>query len=197
MVRYNTQASYQSTNVENAKVEIHFYNKKWPALYQKEKKAILEDLNPLIKDIQHIGSTSIPGLAAKPTIDICIGVEDLTHESVKDIIFQLEKLGYDYLHFLEQGIPERRYLQKVDEYGNHLVHIHIVDINGEIWNNYISFRDYLIEHPLERSHYEKLKLYLKDKFHHDREKYTDSKSAHIKEVLHKAKKWAYNKLHRK
>ena len=158
------------------------YNSEWPIIYQDEKKRILPLINNWIKDIEHVGSTAIPDLSAKPTIDICIGVSSLG-ESGAYVVSELEKLGYEYLAWLENQIPERRYLQKLDAEGGHLFHIHVVLYEKELWNNHINFRNYLISYPEVKADYERLKQMLQEKFSNNREAYTEGKSAFIQDVL--------------
>lgn len=166
----------------NAEIEIEVYNPQWKLKYEQERSNILNAANLYIKDIQHIGSTAVPGLAAKPTIDICIGVVSLEIAD-KYIIPLLKAKGYDYLQFLEKVIPSRRYLQKLNQAGKHIFHIHIVEINRELWNNYLKFRNYLLNNPVENKNYEQLKIELKNKFYNNREKYTLGKSHYISQIL--------------
>ena len=77
----------------------------------------------------------------------------------------LEKLGYSYLSKLEKQIPKRRYLQKLDDEGKHLVHIHILLFEGELWKNHMRFRNYLLTHLEEAQAYAVLKRNLTRIFH--------------------------------
>ena len=116
------------------------YNPMWLTLYSQEKEKILSAIpRQSIEAIEHVGSTAVPGLKAKPTIDICIGM-NLLVQCNADFINSLQSIGYQYLPELEHFIPERRYLQKLTKDGTHLVHIHIVEFNGKLWKEYIGFR---------------------------------------------------------
>ena len=166
-------------------IKLENYNENWPKIYASEKVAILSVAGQWIKAIEHVGSTSIPFITAKPTIDICIGVASL-EQADQHMLKPLQQLGYEYLQILEKDIPERRYLQKLSSTGEHLVHVHIVIVNDELWNNYVRFRNYLIAHPEESKAYMALKHMLKEKFTYNREAYTSGKSDFIKDILSKA-----------
>jgi GrpB-like predicted nucleotidyltransferase (UPF0157 family) len=158
------------------------YDKNWPKLYELEKNIMLISIGKWVKAIEHVGSTSIPGLSAKPTIDICIGVKFLT-QADKYLLTPLQQFGYEYIQALETDIPERRYLQKLNNKGEHLFHIHIVVFGSRLWKEYIGFRDYFITHPDKLKDYADLKCKLKEQFYSDRESYTVGKSDFIKKIL--------------
>jgi GrpB-like predicted nucleotidyltransferase (UPF0157 family) len=164
------------------------YNLEWPRWYDTEKKLIMKQVGQWIKAIEHVGSTSVPNLAAKPTIDICIGVNSFDYAS--NIILSLKQIDYHYIQEYEAFIPERRYLQKLDEIGNHLFHIHIVIFGDKLWNEYLRFRNYLIAHPEDAKAYSELKRSLQSRFPHDRKAYTEGKSDFILHLQQKASVWA-------
>lgn len=166
----------------NSLIEIESYNPNWAEMFKVEREIILKNNKDYIQDIQHVGSTAVPELAAKPTIDICIGVESLEIAD-KYIISSLQLIGYDYLQFLEEGIPQRRYLQKLDDTCKHLFHIHIVVKDGLLWNEYINFRDYLIKNPYIAKEYEEHKLKLKELYSSNRNLYTEGKAEFIKNII--------------
>lgn len=126
------------------------YSSEWPEKYNKEVKLIQQILGNLIINIEHIGSTSITGLSAKPIIDIAV----LT-ESISDInIFTelLEKIGYSYKP--DMSSVERIFLRKGEpaEY-----HISISESKYTYWTHQLLFRDYLRKHPEYREEYQKIK----------------------------------------
>lgn len=122
------------------KIIIQEYDPNWQNLFEQEKEQLLMIL-PVETTIQHIGSTSVPGLSAKPIIDIVIGVVSL---EIADLFYidPITKLGYIYVAEYEQQIPERRYFRKINNPISY--HIHIVVHNGNLWGKYINFRDYLV-----------------------------------------------------
>ncbi|MBA3660935.1 MAG: GNAT family N-acetyltransferase [Gammaproteobacteria bacterium] len=139
-----------------------------------------------IIDIQHIGSTAIPGLSAKPIIDIQIAVNSL--EEMKVIaVPALQKLGYEY--WSENPDPERMFFVKgMPPFGvKRTHHVHIVEPTSKHWEEKILFRNYLMTHPEVAEEYQQLKIKLVKQFTYDREEYTNTKSEFIKRILHLAK----------
>jgi GrpB-like predicted nucleotidyltransferase (UPF0157 family) len=121
-------------------------------------------------DIQHIGSTSIPGLAAKPVIDIAIGVQELQH-----IQSCIPILG-------SAGLPDRRFLWRVSPEGQRY-HLHLASILSPLWINPIAFRDYLRQHPLAAREYGQLKGTLAAKCGFDIGAYIDGKARFVEQIL--------------
>ncbi len=157
------------------------YDANWSIHYEQEKIQILKALGDTIVEIQHIGSTSVPGLAAKPVIDILLGLEI---PPKPDQIFSLEALGY--LYFGEFGISGRHYFRR----GMPRTHqIHAVQVNSEFWERHILFRDFLRTHPQAAQQYEALKRHLAVEFRYERDRYTDSKAPLINQLLIQAKAW--------
>jgi GrpB-like predicted nucleotidyltransferase (UPF0157 family) len=138
----------------------------------------------LVIAIEHFGSTAIPGLAAKPIIDILIAVTSLA-EAREHAIPPLEAMGYSYWRenpktdrlFLVKGLPPRA--------DRRTHHIHMTQTNSELWQRLL-FRDYLRLHPVEARTYEQLKRILAANYHEDREAYTAAKTDYIQEVMKKA-----------
>ena len=167
-------------------IEIVDYNPNWANMFECEAESIRVTVGKdLIVEIQHIGSTAVLGLAAKPVIDIMIGLRDLSDG--KKIIRPLEELGYVYWAdnpddkkiFFVKGMPP---------YGEKRTHhVHVVEIDGEFWQRRL-FRDYLRIHPEEVSRYEQLKRDLAVRFRDDREAYTEGKSDYVAEVMEKARR---------
>ncbi len=160
------------------------YDPTWPILYEVERTHILNAIGGFIEDIQHVGSTSVPGLGAKPIIDIMIGIHKLS--LVDKCVQPLQSFGYDYMG--EFGIPDRHYFRKPPEalttHRTH--HIHMVETNHDGWKRNVLFRDYLRTHPEDANQYEVLKRALAKQFGSGREGYTDAKTEFIEAVLAKA-----------
>src|SRR5437016_2277168 len=108
------------------KIIIKEYNPKWQKLFETEHEVIMEAIGHYVADIQHIGSTSVKGLAAKPIIDIMVGLRRLL--DAQDCIMPIEALDYEYVPEYEVEFPERRYFRK-DINGVRSHHIHMVEIN--------------------------------------------------------------------
>ncbi|MBP3630287.1 MAG: GrpB family protein [Clostridia bacterium] len=163
------------------KVELHPYDEQWAIEFQKEKQILQGLLSGIALDIQHVGSTSIPGISAKPIIDIAVAVKDLG--DLEKVIPVLQNAGYDVKNSIEdkgevlgaKGSPECR---------TH--YIHIEPQGSEYWNNHILFRDYLLNHPEYISQYETMKQGVLEQFK-ERKLYTAHKNDFIKKILDLAK----------
>ena len=129
-----------------------------------------------ILDIQHVGSTAIPGIPAKPIIDIAIAVANF--EAAHVCIAPIEQLGYLYRG--EYGLPRRHYFVKGNPRTHHL---HMNEMNSQDWQNQILFRDYLRQHPEMAQAYAALKTRLAGQYQQDRERYLQEKAPFIEEVL--------------
>lgn len=166
-----------STNIP---IEVVSYDPGWPEKFEVEKGRILSAAGQYIAVIEHIGSTAVPGLAAKPVIDILIGVTSLSDD--KKFIPPLEALGYEYIQKHEAVFPRRRYLHLIWE-NRHLVHLHMVEPSSDFFRDQLLFRDFLRNHRQAAADYGALKVDLAARFRDDREAYTDGKSAFIQGVL--------------
>src|SRR5260370_8243621 len=127
------------------------YNPVWPVLFEEEKARILAVAGSYIQDIQHVGSTSVPGLGAKPIIDIMIGLRDLSH--VEQFVQPLRQLGYGYLG--EHGIPERHFFRKPDN-GSWIARTHQINMivmGSDFWRRHLLFPDYLRLPPEDARRY--------------------------------------------
>ncbi len=159
------------------------YDLRWPALFEEERERILAAIGPSVERVEHVGSTAIPGIAAKPIIDILIGLRSL--EDAKECIPRLVAIGYEYVPEYEREIPERRYFRKGPA-ENRTHHIHIVEVSSEFFRNHLLFRDYLRAHADEAKRYEALKRELAQRFETDREAYTEGKSKYVGRVIERA-----------
>ena len=157
------------------------YDPEWPLKYERERKAIAEILDGNGISIYHIGSTSVPGLAAKPIIDMMAVVRSL--EKVDDAREKFSELGYEYLG--EFGIAGRRYFRKGGDERTHQIHI----FQADDWNNigrHLAFRDYMRTHEKERAEYAKIKTALAQRFPYDIDGYCDGKDAFVRELEKRA-----------
>lgn len=156
-------------------VEIVPYSNLWPGLFAEEAERLRAAIGEHTVAIEHIGSTSVPGLAAKPIIDILIAVMEIS--DVQKCVVPLESIGYEYRG--ELGIPGRHFFGKGETRTHNL---HVVEIGSAHWRRHLRFRDYLREHDEVRNDYQALKEGLAEKHRHDREAYTDAKSEFIQGV---------------
>jgi GrpB-like predicted nucleotidyltransferase (UPF0157 family) len=167
------------------------YDAQWPQRFQEEKDHLLSCLPlELILRIEHFGSTAVPGLPAKPVIDILVEVTDL-EETKERIVPILEAQGYDYFWRPTWGDdvpPFYAWFIKRDSAGNRTHHIHMVESHFEHWDR-LFFRDYLCEHPGVAQQYANLKLRLAEKHSSDRIAYTNEKTDFIVRVTKEAKQY--------
>lgn len=162
------------------------YNANWSNQYEQEKQQILLTLGNTVTNIQHIGSTAVPGLAAKPVIDMLLGLSQIPPLSMQ--VSSLEAIGYSYHG--EFGIPGRYYFCK----GMPRTHqLHAVLTDGEFWKRHILFRDFLRNNPEAAQRYATLKRQLAQEFECDRTSYTNSKTSLIEQLLIEAKLWRQTK----
>lgn len=162
-------------------VEIMPFNEQWKHLFNREKNVILKNIQDLIVDIQHVGSTAVPELEAKPIIDIAILIE--TKSIIPTISNRMQSIGYIDRGNRDQG--GGYLLVKELEPEVRFIHLHIVEKGDPRWNNYLYFRDTLRSNEKIRERYSNLKKGLIKKHAADRKGYTAGKNNFIKEVLKK------------
>jgi len=159
------------------------YDPEWPNVYAEERQQILDAVGDIVAAIEHVGSTSVPGLGAKPIIDIMVGVHSLA--DAEKCIEPLSLIGYEYRPELEAFIPERRCFQRGPADAHR--HLHMVEIASDFWKRHLLFRDFLRAHPDVAAEYERLKRALAAQFGRDREGYTDAKTSFIEAVVARAR----------
>jgi GrpB-like predicted nucleotidyltransferase (UPF0157 family) len=131
-------------------VHIVPYDDQWPKLFEQEKERLKQALNKQHLEFEHIGSTSVAGLSAKPIIDIMIGVK--SYPPSNELILQICALGYSFHG--EANVPGRLYFTRRNQHNFNLA---IVLLYKEHWLANIKFRNYLRCHPQERQEYERIK----------------------------------------
>lgn len=171
----------------SAPIIVKEYDPRWALAFEQEKAAVLAAAGQWLEAVEHVGSTAVPGLAAKPVIDLLVGIRSLSE--APRTIAALTPLGYEYISDLEFYYPERRYLQRLSGGGEHTHHIHMVQTDTAFWADHILFRDYLRAHPAEVREYAALKRQLAARFRQSREEYTDAKGPFIQAVLERARAW--------
>src|SRR6266446_3272294 len=156
-------------------IEIVGYDPRWPLQYAQERARVAAQLGDLIKSIEHIGSTSVPGLSAKPIIDMLVTVARLG--PADPYIDRLRSLGYIFFPVL--GNPDRHTFGKGSP---HTHHLHIVEQGGEEHIRPLAFRNYLRTHPEAAGQYDALKRVLANRFPHDRQAYNQAKTDFIHSI---------------
>lgn len=157
------------------------YSQQWKNLYEEETVRIKDIIGDLAIDIQHIGSTAIPGMIAKPIIDIAVMLPSL--DKAKDLIKPLANLGYNYD---ESASSSERYFFRKGEPVQY--HLSLTAPNVSFWRRQILFRDYLINHPSIAKEYEELKIKLIEKDPTGREDYLNEKSPFVQKISKLAEK---------
>lgn len=153
----------------------------WAHLFTQERSRLRAALGEKVLDIQHIGSTAVPGLDAKPILDIAVAVADLS--IVAECVPALKSLGYSYFgdrgekgdHFFARGAEQHR---------TH--YIHLLLHSGTEWSACLRFRDHLTACPEARQRYSRLKHRLSEQYESDRQSYTEGKAALIQSILREA-----------
>jgi GrpB-like predicted nucleotidyltransferase (UPF0157 family) len=168
-----------SIGLKRGTVQITPYSPHWSVEFEDEHQKLLDMLGGKIIAVEHIGSTSVPGLSAKPLIDMIAAISSF--DELSDFIEPLQTLGYEYM-------PERMYLgRKFFPKGPRLKRTHHLNLvlkdDFEQWTSPLLFRDYLRKHKDAREEYAQLKTFLTAQYGHNREAYTKSKGDFIQHIL--------------
>jgi len=165
-------------------IELCAYSPQWPRQFAAELSALATIFPTPEFRIEHIGSTSVPGLPAKPIIDILLGACSLP--MIEGRIPALEAMGYTYRPEFEVVLPRRRYFVKPAEPPRH-VHLHAVERKGAFWRDHLLFRDALRALPDLAAEYAALKIELAARHRDNRSAYTDAKAPFIRSVIERAR----------
>lgn len=177
------------------------YDERWPKSFAVEKAKIEEALASILVGCEHIGSTSVPGLAAKPIIDIMPGVRDFA--GLDASVEPMRALGFEYISIFEDELPERRYFrlrpvglklianqadkrsESREENYIYGLNVHLVPIDSPFWLRHLKFRDILRADEQIRRQYESLKRELALKYHREEDinNYAGDKSDFIARLL--------------
>ncbi len=160
------------------------YSPEWPKEFKDIGKALRNALGEVANRIDHIGSTSVPGLAAKPIIDIQISVCSL--EPVEPFLIPMESLGYVWKK--NNGEKTKRYFR--EKPGTRRTHIHTRKLGSWHQQFALLFRDYIRLHPSDHEKYERVKRELAERYRYERQTYVDAKDPIIHEIMHRADRWA-------
>ena len=165
-----------SLGLEAGTVRVVSYDKKWPSLFLAESRRLAAACRSLPVRFEHVGSTGVPGLCAKPVLDILAG-----HPAGKlalEYVMPFEQAGY--IHRGDRGIAGHQFFRRGQP---RAYHIHLVEEDGELWRQYLAFRDHLRADPTAARRYGELKEALAARFPHDRESYINGKSEFVRGVL--------------
>jgi GrpB-like predicted nucleotidyltransferase (UPF0157 family) len=165
-------------------IEVEPYNPDWPEKYHHEARQLTQIFASQLISIHHIGSTAIPGIKAKPVIDIMVVVHEI--DQVEQ--YNSSMIGLGYSPRGEYGIPGRRYFPKViDDVHSH--HVHVYSQGHKDITLLLNFRDYLRDHPEQALAYSQLKEKLAQKFRYDSAGYTEAKTDFVKNINLLAAQW--------
>lgn len=167
--------------LEKGVVRVVPYDPDWQVQYALEAARLYSSIGEFVLDIQHVGSTAVPGCDAKPIIDIAICIANL--DKVDACVPLLAQLGYEYKG--ENGIPGRHYFQRGRPVC--LFHIHMSMPEHANWINHMRFRDHLLAHTEAVQAYCQLKHDLAARYPNDRLAYTEGKAEFIRSILEAAK----------
>jgi GrpB-like predicted nucleotidyltransferase (UPF0157 family) len=164
-------------------VDVSPYQHEWAAAFEAWRTRLSEALGETAVRIEHVGSTAVPGLDAKPVVDIQVSVDDVDDEA--RYVPAIDALGVA-LRFREPG---HRYFRPAGELPR-TVQIHVCEAGGEWERDHLLFRDYLRAHPEARAAYARLKREFAERYRDDRLAYNEGKTGFILDVLDEARAWA-------
>jgi GrpB-like predicted nucleotidyltransferase (UPF0157 family) len=165
---------------EDAPIEIVPYSYEWPRLFAEEAQILQAVLKPwLVSTIEHVGSTAIPGLSAKPVIDIIAPVQDLAASRLA--IEAARSIGYHYYPYK----PEQMHWFCKPSPLMRTHHLHLISWKNSLWQERLAFRDALRKDATLAAEYESLKVSLASVYRYNRDAYTDAKAPFIESVLKK------------
>ncbi len=167
--------------LQRGTVQLIAHSAEWITLFAEERERLLEILGERVVDIQHMGSTAVPGLDAKPILDIAVGLIHLA--DVSECVPLLENAGYSY--FGDRGAKGDFFFAKGEE-KKRTHYLHAVEYSGSEWNSCLLFRDHLLANRIARQRYSLLKHTLSAQFANDREAYTNGKVVLIETLLREA-----------
>ncbi len=156
------------------------YTPRWPAEFERTAAELRSAVGAAATAVEHIGSTSVPGLCAKPIVDILLGVPALA--AAEQAIPRLAAIGFRYVPEHEAEIPDRRYFVRAPA-ARLRVNLHAVVDGGDLWLRHVAFRDELRADADLRRAYAGLKQDLAARFAHDRPAYTEAKGPFVRQVL--------------
>jgi GrpB-like predicted nucleotidyltransferase (UPF0157 family) len=166
-----------------ATVVLSEYDPCWPERYQHERDRILHAIGEYVVAIEHIGSTAVPGLGAKPIIDIMVAVRSLRRDAPA-CVEPLRRLGYE--HVSRPDFKDSAFFCH-GVWGPSTRHLHLTEYGSAFWNEKLLFRDYLRLHSDTAAEYFALKCSLASKHAANRTAYTDAKSSYIHSVMNRAR----------
>ena len=159
------------------------YQPAWKELFREEAARLRQALGDRALFIEHVGSTAIEGMDAKPIIDILIAARDL--DDAMGLVPPIEALGYK--HKEDDDVPERIFFRRGPPPGRRTHHLSLAEPTSGYWQRHVLFRDYLLAHPETAQEYRQLKRKLASRYPEDRASYTAGKRGFVERILQLAK----------
>ena len=163
------------------------YDPNWPSLFEQERTRIKSALGSFALAIEHVGSTSVPGLSSKPIIDLLVGVPSL-EEAKERCIGPIEALGYNYMPEYTSWLPHELFFRKGPP-GPWTHHVHLMEPSYSRWEALLVFRDYLRAHPEAARAYADIKRALAASSKDNIGAYRNGKNTFVEETTAKALAW--------
>lgn len=164
-------------------VKLQDHDPSWSFAFRAERERIWSELPGVFIDLQHVGSTAVPGLVAKPIIDILAGVESMA--MAEAIVEPICRAGYTTSAEFNETLVDRKWFMRWSN-GQRTHHLHVVVHAAGVWHDYLRFRDELRTRPDLAARYAVLKMQLAQRYATDREAYTDAKADFVRSVLNHA-----------
>lgn len=175
-------AKARARAAKNTPIVVAPYDAGWPERFEQQRAIVAPAMGDLAVAIEHVGSTSVPGLAAKPTIDLAIGVHSM--DKARAATEPLFTAGFARA---QDNFADWRYFDVANHAPGENVHLHMVPFGGARWNRYLLFRNYLRAHPTDADAYARLKRALAAEFVRDRIGYTEAKTDFVALIVERAR----------
>jgi len=162
--------------LESGEVRVVEYDERWPSLFTAEAQRLRQACGTLPVVLEHVGSTAVPGLCAKPVLDVLAGHSPDTPAA--SYVPPFRRAGYE--HRGDGGIAGHQFFRRGQP---RAYHIHLVEQGGALWREYLAFRDVLRSDPEAKRQYTELKRALAGQFPRDRERYIEGKATFVRAIL--------------
>ncbi len=172
-----------SLGLQRGKVKLTPYDPAWATLFADEKQRIIDVFGEKLLGIEHIGSTAIPGMDAKPILDLMIAVASMENYEEEGVL--LEEIGYTFGRDMREEHQHILFVKGPDENRTH--YLKLTTLDSQFWQEKLLFRDYLISHSDRAEAYRQLKHQLIEQYAGERAEYTDGKADFVNETLRLAR----------
>jgi GrpB-like predicted nucleotidyltransferase (UPF0157 family) len=168
-----------SLGLQRGIVKLSDHDSSWKDIFRDEKIALQKVFSDQILGVEHVGSTSIPGIKAKPILDLMVAIPSL--DSWREYESGLQKLGYQFRTDFQETQGNILFVKGPEEHRTH--YLKLTELASDFWTEHLLFRDFLISHPEYRKEYEDLKTTLLETYKGDRKPYTEGKEVFINKIL--------------